>query len=133
MNYKASKIGSGNYDRTIDIYALGVMLYEMLLGKVPFAGATVGEILMKHLTAQPEVDALPAPFPEVIRKALNKDPKDRYATVPDMMKALFAESQLDMSVAAFEPASLSVMAARVTADAGFGGGVAVATGSSNVG
>jgi len=113
---------------------MGVMLYEMLLGKVPFAGATVGEILMKHLTAQPEVDALVAPFPDVIRRALCKDPKDRYATVPDMMKALFAESQLDMNVAAFEPASLSVVAARVTADAGFGGGgVAVATGSSNVG
>ncbi len=133
VHYMAPEIGSGNYDRTIDIYAMGVMLYEMVLGKVPFAGATVGEILMKHLTAQPEVDALPAPFPDVIRKALSKDPKDRYATVPDMMKALFAESQLDMSVAAFEPASLSVVAARVTAEAGFGGGVAVATGSSNVG
>lgn len=56
VHYMAPEVGSGNYDRTIDIYALGVMLYEMLLGRVPFAGATMGEVLMKHLTAQPEVD-----------------------------------------------------------------------------
>ncbi|HUN79998.1 MAG TPA: serine/threonine-protein kinase, partial [Phycisphaerae bacterium] len=84
VHYMAPEVGSGNYDRTIDIYALGVMLYEMLLGKVPFSGATMGEVLMKHLTAQPNVDELPAPFPNVIRKALAKDPKDRYQTVQEM-------------------------------------------------
>jgi len=112
---------------------MGVMLYEMLLGKVPFAGATVGEILMKHLTAQPEVDALVAPFPDVIRKALCKDPKDRYATVPDMIAALFSAATIGREVAEFEPASLSVAAARASAEARVRGGVAVGGGSSNVG
>ncbi len=138
VHYMAPEIGSGNYDRTIDIYAMGVMLYEMVLGKVPFAGATVGEILMKHLTAQPEVDALPAPFPDVIRKALSKDPKDRYATVPEMIAALFSAAQIGREVAEFEPASLSVAAARASAEARVrggvaAGGVAVGGGSSNVG
>ena len=77
VHYMAPEVGSGNYDRTIDIYALGVVLYEMLLGRVPFSGASMGEVLMKHLTAQPEVDELPEPFPRVIRKALAKDPSDR--------------------------------------------------------
>lgn len=113
VHYMAPEVGSGNYDRTIDIYALGVMLYEMLLGRVPFSGATMGEVLMKHLTAQPAVDELPQPFPRVIRKALAKDPNDRYQTVQEMLSELFAVPAIDQSVAAFEPASLSTMAARV--------------------
>jgi hypothetical protein len=144
VHYMAPEVGSGNYDRTIDIYALGVMLYEMLLGRVPFSGATMGEVLMKHLTAQPEVDELPQPFPRVIRKALAKDPKDRYQTVQEMLSEVFAEASIDESVAAFEPAGLSTLAAHVAGrvrvspiHAGAAAGAAtltgIGTGSSNVG
>ncbi len=140
VHYMAPEVGSGNYDRTIDIYALGVILYEMLLGRVPFAGATMGEVLMKHLTAQPEVDELPAPFPHVIRKALTKDPKDRYQTVNEMVSEIFSIPALDQSVAAFEPASLSAAAARAAQHVNVGAGgnplgatMTVGTGSSNVG
>jgi hypothetical protein len=133
VHYMAPEIGSGNYDRTIDIYAMGVMLYEMLLGRVPFAGATVGEILMKHLTAQPEVDELPPPFPAVIRKALAKDPKDRFQTVEEMIAAIFAEGAVDRSVAAFEPASLSKAAEQAVGGRPAGRGAGVAVGSSNIG
>lgn len=116
VHYMAPEVGSGNYDKTIDIYALGVMLYEMVLGKVPFAGSSMGEVLMKHLTAQPAVDELPEPFPQVIRKALAKEPRDRYQTVQEMMTDLFAVEDLDRSVAAFEPHSLTVAAAKVARD-----------------
>ena len=141
VHYMAPEVGSGNYDRTIDVYALGVILYEMLLGRVPFSGASMGEVLMKHLTAQPEVDELPEPFPRVIRKALAKDPNDRYQTVSEMVSELFEIENLSRSVAAFEPASLSTLAARAARDvnvtfAAPGGGptvAAVGTGSSNVG
>ncbi len=117
VHYMAPEVGSGVYDRTIDIYALGVILYEMLLGRVPFSGATMGEVLMKHLTAQPEVDELPEPFAKVIRKALAKDPKDRYQTVNEMLSEVFAVEDLDKSVTAFQPASLSTLAARVAGQA----------------
>ncbi|QDV90819.1 Serine/threonine-protein kinase PrkC [Phycisphaerae bacterium RAS2] len=141
VHYMAPEVGSGNYDRTIDVYAMGVMLYEMLLGRVPFAGATMGEVLMKHLTAQPAVDELPAPFPDVIRKALAKDPKDRYQTVGELIADLFSVSSLDESVAAFEPGSLSQAARRVAQDINAtmsasprpGGVAVVGAGSSNVG
>ena len=146
VHYMAPEVGQGNYDRTIDIYALGVMLYEMLLGRVPYTGSSMGEVLMKHLTAQPEVDELPAPYPAVIRKALAKDPSDRYQTINEMVSELFEVEDLNRSVAAFEPATLSVMAARAAKQAhvaiGAGvpavpiGGPAVGpfgTGSSNVG
>ena len=49
VHYMAPEVGSGNYQRGIDIYALGVMLYEMLLGRVPYEGSSMAEVLMKHL------------------------------------------------------------------------------------
>lgn len=141
VHYMAPEVGSGNYDRTIDIYALGVILYEMLLGRVPFSGSSMGEVLMKHLTAQPEVDDLPAPFPHVIRKALAKDPNDRYQTVNEMMADLFEAEDLSRSVGAFEPASISTLAARAARRIArsmnetlpAGGVEAIRSGSSNIG
>ncbi|MCH7527294.1 MAG: serine/threonine protein kinase, partial [Planctomycetes bacterium] len=106
VHYMAPEVGSGNYHRGIDIYALGVMLYEMLLGRVPYEGSSMGEVLMKHLTAQPEVDELPAPFAAVIRRALEKDPNDRYQTVHEMVDQLLEVEQVKQSLAGFSPKSL---------------------------
>jgi hypothetical protein len=128
VHYMAPEVGSGNYDRTIDIYALGVMLYEMLLGRVPFSGATMGEVLMKHLTAQPQVDELPQPFPRVIRKALAKDPKDRYQTVQEMLNAVFEVEDIHRSVANIDSLSLTRMAAAVMKKVQLGAPVGVRVG-----
>ena len=106
VHYMAPEIGTGNYSRGVDIYALGVMLYEMLLGKVPFEGSSMGEVLMKHLTAQPEVENLPHPFGPVIRKALQKDPNDRYQSVDEMIEALLEVEEVKQSLAGFSPRSL---------------------------
>ncbi|MCH9021886.1 MAG: serine/threonine protein kinase, partial [Planctomycetes bacterium] len=116
VHYMAPEIGSGNYSSTIDIYALGVVLYEMLMGKVPYEGSSMGEILMKHLTEQPEVDQLPAPFGRVIKKALAKDPKDRYQNVNEMVEDLFDVDDVRQSVMGFEPASLTMVAAQAADD-----------------
>lgn len=90
VHYMAPEIANGRYGKEIDIYALGVMLYEMLTGHVPFEGESVGEVLMKHLTAQPDVSALPAPYREVVAKALTKDPSKRFRTVDELVAALAA-------------------------------------------
>jgi len=135
VHYMAPEVGSGNYDRTIDIYALGVVLYEMLLGRVPFSGSSMGEVLMKHLTAAPEVDELPEPFPRVIRKALAKDPRDRYQTVPEMMADVFATEALSQSVASVDSLNLTRMAAAVGKKVKIGAGAGAQAGgfgSSNV-
>lgn len=78
VHYMAPEISTGNYGKQVDIYAAGVMLYEMMTGKLPFDGETVGEILMKHLTAQPDLTLIPKEYVGVIAKALIKNPAERY-------------------------------------------------------
>ena len=63
VHYMAPEIANGRYGKEIDIYALGVILYEMLTGRVPFEGESVGEVLMKHLTAEPDISLLAEPLP----------------------------------------------------------------------
>ncbi len=88
VHYMAPEVANGRYGKEIDIYALGVMLYEMLTGHVPFEGESVGEVLMKHLTAQPDVSRLSEPYRSVVARALTKDPDKRFGSVGEMLAAL---------------------------------------------
>lgn len=88
VHYMAPEIGNGRYGKEIDIYALGVMLYEMLTGRVPFDGESVGEVLMKHLTAEPDLSSLSEPYRSVVRRALAKDPSVRYASANELLADL---------------------------------------------
>src|SRR5512135_3550510 len=113
VHYMAPEIGAGKYDRSVDIYALGILLYEMLTGQVPFLGASPAEILMKHLTATVSVDNIEEPFARVIRKALAKDPAERYQTVQAMIEDVFGAETVRNSVSQFSPEELSVVAEHV--------------------
>jgi hypothetical protein len=88
VHYMAPEVANGRYGKEIDIYALGIILYEMLTGHVPFEGESVGEVLMKHLTAAPSLAEVPAAYREVIGRALAKDPERRFASVAEMISAL---------------------------------------------
>lgn len=118
VHYMAPEVGSGHYHRGIDIYAVGVMLYEMLLGRVPYEGSTMAEVLMKHLTAQPAVDGLPEPFGRVIRKSLAKDPADRYQTVDELAEELLGVEDVRASLASFDAMSLTQAVRKAAAGAG---------------
>ena len=98
VHYMAPEVGAGNYDRGIDIYALGILLYEMLTGQVPFFGSSPSEILMKHLTADPDLSSLDETFARVIRKSLAKDPVDRYQSVQEMVEDVFGTEHIRQSV-----------------------------------
>ncbi len=88
VHYMAPEISNGRYGKEIDIYALGVMLYEMLTGLLPFEGESLGEILMKHLTAQPNLSKIGEPYRAVIARALEKDPAKRFSNVSEMLALL---------------------------------------------
>lgn len=76
-----------------DIYALGIVLFEMLTGELPFKADSPLAVLIKHLQARPpllasKVPELPVSLELVIMKALTKDPQDRYATAGELASAL---------------------------------------------
>ncbi len=90
VHYMAPEISSGKYNKQIDVYAAGVVFYEMLTGRVPFDGETPSEILMKHLTTPPDLSKVPAEYLPIVAKALAKNPAQRYASMADMARAVEA-------------------------------------------
>jgi serine/threonine-protein kinase len=76
-------------DQTSDLYSTGIVLYELLTGKVPFTGETPVEIAMKHLTEVPEPPSehrpeVPEDLDLVVVRALAKEPADRYQSAAAM-------------------------------------------------
>src|SRR4051794_2865243 len=112
VHYMAPEVGAGKYDRSIDIYALGAVLYEMLTGTPPYLGASPSEILLKHLSAEPDCGGIPEPFCTVVRKAMAKNPADRYQSVQEMVEAVFGTEHVRMSVSCFSPEGLGGVGGR---------------------
>ncbi|MGD9856183.1 MAG: serine/threonine-protein kinase [Planctomycetaceae bacterium] len=88
--YMAPEVAKGRYGLEVDVYSLGVMLYEMITGRVPFDGESTGEILMKHLSEQPDLTKLPPRLQPVIGTALQKDPAQRFASIGELHQAFEA-------------------------------------------
>src|SRR3954447_25671891 len=88
VHYMAPEIANGRYGREIDTYALGIILFEMLTGHVPFEGESVGEVLMKHLTAEPDLSVLQEPYRDIVKRALAKDPNVRLKNVGELVALL---------------------------------------------
>jgi hypothetical protein len=112
VHYMAPEISTGNYNKQIDIYAAGIILYEMLTGRVPFDGESTGEILMKHLTSAPDLTVLPAEYIPIVGKALAKNPAQRFPTMAEMARAVEAVGAGQKAVSAEAPRTAARPASR---------------------
>jgi tRNA A-37 threonylcarbamoyl transferase component Bud32 len=85
-------------DHRTDIYALGVLLFQMLTGRLPFDGATMGEILIKQVTTLPPPlrafnSAVAPSVEQIVLRCLAKRPDDRFATMAALRDALLAPEE----------------------------------------
>ncbi|HEX7066454.1 MAG TPA: Stk1 family PASTA domain-containing Ser/Thr kinase, partial [Bacillales bacterium] len=93
-HYFSPEQAKGSYANTkSDIYSLGIVLFEMLTGELPFSGTSPVSVALKHLQEDiPEPRELNPGIPQsienIILKALSKDPIHRYETVEDMREDL---------------------------------------------
>jgi serine/threonine-protein kinase len=99
-------------DARCDVYAAGIMLYEMLTGRVPFSGGTPLGVLTAHLTTEPQKPRERAPqrgispaLEAVTLHAIAKDPAIRYATAAALAAAIQAALSSPEDVEAVRPAS----------------------------
>lgn len=92
--YLAPEIGKGGYPTpSSDVYAIGVLMYEMLSGRYPFHADSPVAMAMKHATdATPNVrmmnPSVPTVLAEIVKKAMAKEPSERYRDAGDMASDL---------------------------------------------
>src|SRR6185369_10283242 len=87
-------------DYRADIYSVGVIMYEVFTGRVPFEAESFMGILTKHITAQPLPPQAAAPdrnipeeVEEMILRAMAKEPSDRYSSMHELTAALMQVAQ----------------------------------------
>ena len=94
IHYIAPEQARGNSpDARSDIYSLGVVMYEMLTGRLPYTGNTLAEIAVKHMNAKPEplrsiIPSIPEELERITLKAMNADLSGRYQSAGELLSDL---------------------------------------------
>ncbi len=91
INYMSPEQARGmKVDSRTDIFSLGVVIYEMISGRVPFEGQSYGDVIAAILSKRPVtltryLPEIPAELERIVTKALAKDREERYQTIKDML------------------------------------------------
>src|SRR2546430_14558144 len=80
-------------DHRSDVYSLGVMMYQMFAGKLPFEADGLGNLLLAHMTQKPVplgelVPELPPHLEQIVARAMEKTPEARFQHVAEMLSAV---------------------------------------------
>jgi serine/threonine protein kinase len=140
--YMSPEQGAGsNVDHRSDIYSLGIILYEVVTGRVPFTAETPVAVVFKHIqdplpSARKFNPDLPEGVELVLLKALAKSPDDRYQTVDDFVHAIqkvIPDTLLDDKVSTqAHSSSLETAISPIVAQAAEREGIAIERGTKDV-
>jgi len=110
------QIQGHDLDPRTDIYSLGIIMYQMLTGRVPFRGTSSVEIIYKHVNQpvpaihelNPETD-VPPELETIVQRTLAKDRKDRHASMGDLLNAVKDVRRVVLGNSSVSGASLDLM------------------------
>ncbi len=86
--YSAPELLRGGMSRTSDQYSLAVLYQQMLTGTLPFWHANVYDLMMMHLTGEPDLSRVPPGDHAALARALSKVPDQRFASCTELVQAL---------------------------------------------
>ena len=112
--------GTKSVDLRSDVYSLGIILYEMLVGRPPFVSEGFGDLVNMHLNVEPApirswLPTIPEDVEQLVQRALAKNPDDRFQTMAELQEALKALSGPGLVVRGSSP-DLGSVPPRVATD-----------------
>jgi hypothetical protein len=112
--YAAPETFEGSVSRFSDQYNLAIVYQELLTGQLPFTGKNARQLLMQHLTGEPDLSPLPPGDREPIRRALAKRPEDRHPTCAALVEALCRAGDLTPALLPNTPATRTISLANTS-------------------